>query len=40
MIGPQRPSWTIAKERQKSPFRNEDDAEHWLDGLRKAGLPD
>ena len=39
-IGPQRPGWTIAKERQKSPFRNDADAEHWLDGLRKAGLPE
>ena len=35
-----RPQWTIAKERQKSPFKKETDLEHWLDGLRKAGLPE
>jgi adenylate cyclase len=34
-----RPRWTINKERQKSPFKREEDLNHWLDGLLKAGLP-
>jgi adenylate cyclase len=35
-----RTGWTIAKERKKSPFKNESDLGHWLDGLRLAGLPE
>jgi adenylate cyclase len=34
-----RPRWTINKERQKSPFKREEDLNHWLNGLIKAGLP-
>jgi TolB-like protein/class 3 adenylate cyclase len=39
-INAKRPHWTLAKERRKSPFKSSADLEHWLDGLRKAGLPE
>ena len=38
--GTGRPRWTVAKERQKSPFKRVEDLDHWLNGLRKAGLPE
>ena len=31
------PEWSIAKAAERY-FRNERDRQHWLDGLRKAGL--
>lgn len=34
------PRWTIAKERRRTPFKRAEDLEHWLGGLRKAGLPE
>jgi ribosomal protein L4 len=33
------PRWTTSKEERRSPFKNPEDLQHWLDGLRKAGLP-
>ncbi len=33
------PRWTINKEQRRSPFRRPEDLEHWLSGLRMAGLP-
>lgn len=35
-----RPDWTIAIERTKRAFRRDEDLEHWLTGLRLAGLPE
>jgi adenylate cyclase len=35
------PTFTIdGKHRRLTPFRLSDDAEHFFDGLRKAGLPE
>jgi hypothetical protein len=34
-----RPRWTINKERRKSPFKRDEDLNHWLNGLTMAGLP-
>lgn len=34
------PGWTAARERERLIFRNAADEDHWLDGLRRAGLPD
>jgi TolB-like protein/class 3 adenylate cyclase len=39
-IEARRPNWTLAKERRKSPFKSSADLEHWLGGLRKAGMPE
>ena len=36
----QRPDWTLERERQTLAFKRREDEEHWIDGLRKAGLPD
>ena len=33
-----RPDWTIEKERRKVSFKNSADEEHWIDGVREAGL--
>jgi len=35
-----RPDWTITKEREAEFFRDQQGEDHWLDGLRKAGLPE
>lgn len=35
-----RPDWTIEKERKTLSYRYREDEEHWLTGLRKAGLPE
>jgi len=35
-----RPKWTISKEREAEFFQDHQGEEHWLDGLRKAGLPE
>jgi hypothetical protein len=34
------PDWTAEKERKYRVFKEERDANHWLDGLRSAGLPE
>jgi tetratricopeptide (TPR) repeat protein len=34
------PKWTINKGARTLPFKRPEDAEHFFDGLRKAGLPD
>ena len=36
----QRPDWTIEREQQTLAFKRREDEEHWIDGLRKAGLPE
>lgn len=36
----QRPDWTIEKEIATTTYRNHQDKEHWLQGIRKAGLPE
>ena len=36
----QRPDWTVEKERQTLSYRHSVDEEHWLAGVRKAGLPE
>ena len=35
-----RPDWTVEKERQTLSYRHREDEEHWLAGVRKAGLPE
>ncbi|MCH8150042.1 MAG: hypothetical protein IH987_19025, partial [Planctomycetes bacterium] len=35
-----RSDWTVEKERRKVSFKNSEDEEHWIDGVRKAGLPE
>jgi TolB-like protein/class 3 adenylate cyclase len=35
-----RPGWTVASERQSVRFRDPADEEHWLQGVRMAGLPE
>ena len=35
-----RSRWTLSKEHEKAPFRQASDLDHWLDGLRRAGLPE
>ena len=35
-----RPDWTLEKERQTLTYRDPEDKEHWLDGVRSAGLPE
>ena len=35
-----RPDWTIEKERRAEAFLKPEDEAHWLDGLRRAGLPE
>ena len=34
------PTWTIAKEMNAIRFKREEDGVHWMEGLRKAQLPD
>jgi adenylate cyclase len=34
------PKWTINNGARMLPFQRTEDAEHFFDGLRKAGLPD
>jgi adenylate cyclase len=36
----ERPDWTVEHERQTLSYRHDEDYEHWLDGVRKAGLPE
>jgi tetratricopeptide (TPR) repeat protein len=35
-----KPDWTIKQELLRTPFRNAADEAHWIEGLRKAGLPE
>lgn len=35
-----RSDWTVEKERQTLSYRHREDEEHWLAGVRKAGLPE
>jgi TolB-like protein len=35
-----RPDWTLEKERQTLSYRHPKDEEHWLNGVRMAGLPE
>jgi TolB-like protein/class 3 adenylate cyclase/Tfp pilus assembly protein PilF len=35
-----RPDWTVNKERQTLSYRHSEDEEHWLAGVRLAGLPE
>ena len=35
-----RPNWTVEKERRSVCFLDIDDEEHWLAGVRLAGLPE
>ncbi len=35
-----RPDWTVEKERHTLSYRHREDEEHWLAGVRKAGLPE
>jgi hypothetical protein len=34
------PTWTITKELNAIHFKHQEDVEHWLEGLRKANLPE
>ena len=34
------PDYTIGRARHAMPFRHQADLEHYIDGLRKAGLPE
>ena len=34
------PTWTIGTQARLTPFKRPEDAEHFFDGLRKAGLPE
>ena len=34
------PTWTIAKEMNAIRFKRQEDEVHWLEGLRKANLPE
>ncbi|HTO82792.1 MAG TPA: hypothetical protein VMQ73_11185 [Methylomirabilota bacterium] len=34
-----RPKWTVEDERRSTPFSNPADLDHWIDGVKKAGLP-
>jgi TolB-like protein/cytochrome c-type biogenesis protein CcmH/NrfG len=34
------PTWTIAKEMNAIRFKRQDDENHWIEGLRKANLPE
>jgi hypothetical protein len=36
----QMPGMTVTATHQQVPWKNPDDAQHYLDGLRKAGLPE
>ena len=36
----QRPDWTLEKERKTLSYRHREDEDHWLAGVRKAGLPE
>jgi hypothetical protein len=35
-----RPDWTVEKERNTLSYLHAKDEEHWLAGIRKAGLPE
>ena len=35
-----RPDWIVEKERKKVSFKNPEDEEHWINGIRMAGLPE
>ncbi len=35
-----RPGWTVESERQSVRFREQADEEHWVEGVRLAGLPE
>lgn len=35
-----KPGFTLGDYRRGSPYRRQEDVEHWLDGLRKAGITD
>lgn len=32
--------WTVSKEERSTTFLHQEDEQHWLDGLRRAGLPE
>jgi tetratricopeptide (TPR) repeat protein len=34
------PQYTIDTQLRRTPFKRPEDAEHFIDGLRKAGLPE
>ncbi|KRB27632.1 hypothetical protein ASD99_26590 [Mesorhizobium sp. Root695] len=36
----QKPGFTLSDYKRDSPYRRQEDIEHWLDGLRKAGISD
>lgn len=35
-----KPGWSIEKEHESLSFKQRDHEEHWLDGLRRAGMPE